>query len=353
LIRSDLTSRLSPVVCFLQCGWNETKADAAITRPPSSNSGKSKPQGASKSKSGAAASTRDGTKAGPSATHAVPVSLQDLKRPASRSDEPSRDVKKARRSLPLSSSHEANKQKQQQTQATGAAVKKLKTKAKAGDDNSTNGEDAFKPKEIYDTVTTTAKPTTAKGPRNITSPSSPRGGGSGGGGTRGRGLRILSPLLHVSSLTFNKVRDKIVYAYDEVIVDGKKYRVYNKDLVIASSVCCRATPANGKPADMAVNTWKVRGKYEQSEEYFVDCIAAERLVRNGRRKMKTMSAGHTPSHFEYLLKYTRFELDPGQESWLPYEEVEETAALDTWEKSGRNAYNKGLIAVKTAAGLEI
>jgi hypothetical protein len=326
-----------------------------MMRSPSANAvSKSKPQGPAKSKSGAAASTRDGTKAGPSNTNAVPVSLQDLKRQASNPDEAAQNAKKSRRRLPLSSSHEANKQKQQQTQSTGAALKKLKTKTKAVDDNSTNDEDFLQPKFTHETANTTAKTIAAKGPRNITSPASPGRGGADVGGARGRSTRILSTLLHVSSLTFNKVRNKVVYAYDEVTVEGKKYRVYNKDLVLASSLCFRAVPADGKPADMTVDTWKVRGKYELSEEYFVDCIAAERLTASsGRRKVKTKSSGHSPSHFEYLIKYTRFELDPGQESWLPYEEVEQTAALDKWEKSGRNAYNKGMIAVKTAAGLEV
>lgn len=338
---------LDRILKLQECGWNEAKADAAMNRTPSSNAVKSKSKGPAKSKSGAAASTRDGTKAGPSTANAVSVSLRDLKRQASSPGELAQDAKKIRSSLPLSSSQAANKLKQQQTQSTGAAINKLKNKSKAADDNSTNDEDDG---VLNITNNTIGKATAARGPRNITFPSSPRGGR---GGASGRGTRILSTLLHVSSLTFNKVRGKIVYAFDEVIVEGKKYRVYNKDLVIASSVCFRAEPADGKPADMTVDTWKVRGKYEQSEEYFVDCIAAERLTSSKRRKVRTTSAGHTPSQYEYLLKYTRFELDPGQESWLPYADVEQTAALDKWEKSGRKAYHAGLVAVKTAAGLEI
>jgi hypothetical protein len=348
---------------------------AATSRPASAAGTKSKTKAPAKSKTTSAAAAGTSAKAGPS-TNAVCVSLQDLKRQASSpAGVTQKGVKKARASiLPLSPSQVTNKQKEQQqteTQAaTGApALVKMKTKSKAIDDNSTNDE------HLDGTVTITTTAATVKpaatGPRRVTFPSSPRKGvgGNGGGnaaaaGGSKRNGRILSTLLHVNSLNSSKVRGKIVYQYDEVTVDNIKYRVYYKDLVIASSVCFRAVAAHGKPADMTIDTWKVRGKYEQSEEYFVDCIAAQRLVtssttkdkkhnKNKISRMSTSDIRSDPYRYEYLLKYTRFELDPGNESWLSYEEVDQTAAMDTWEKIGRKNWEMGMMDVKTAAGLEV
>jgi hypothetical protein len=350
----------------LQCGWDEAKADALAGKPSSGNATKSKSKGPTKSKSAGGGGATTSNKAGPSNTNAISVSLQDLKRQAS-SPGGQPVPKKSRGGVPLAPSQDTNKQKQQQqqqqqSQSVGGALKKLKTKAV--DDNSSN-EDAPDGANNAIAGAGTTKPT-ATGPRNIIYPSSPRAGGAAGGSGargRGRGNRILSTLLHVSSLTFDKIRGKIVYQYDEVTVDDVKYRVYNKDLVIASKVCFREVPADGKPADMTVDTWKVREKYQHSDEYFVDCIAAERLTKEKPKAVKKGSssakkgaaasgAAGTASHYEYLLKYTRFELDPGPESWLSYEEVEETAAFDKWEKTGRSAWVQGTSAVKTAAGLE-
>jgi hypothetical protein len=335
----------------MQYGWNEAKADTAMTKPSAANvsKAKSKGQSAMSKSAGAGPSKPGGSKAGPgNTTNAVSLSLQELKRQASSPGAAPPNAKKARKTtLPLSSSQEANKQKPQSGGGaaggrSAAALKKLKTKKKAADDSSTNGEDTD-----GNPATTSTKPTA----KNITFPSPPRAGAAGGG-------RVLSSMLHVSALAFAKVRGKIVYQYYEVTVDGSKYRVYTKDIVIASNVCFRAVGSNGKPADMTIDTWKVREKYEKSEEYFVDCIAAERLTKESKKLHSSSSSSsstaieYNPAHYEYLLKYTRFELDPGPESWLSYEEVEQTSVYDKWEKTGRKAFEKGMVTVKTAAGLE-
>lgn len=150
--------------------------------------------------------------------------------------------------------------------------------------------------------------------------------------------RVVSPMLHVTTLNFAKVRGKDIYQYDNVTLAGVKYRVYSRDLVIPADVCFRAVPGDGKPKDLTIEAWKVRGKYNESDEYLVDCIAAERTV--GKKGQK-----------EYLIKYAGFELCVGSENWQSRQEVEEMEAFDKWVKGKREKWIKGMAAVKRAAGV--
>ena len=149
--------------------------------------------------------------------------------------------------------------------------------------------------------------------------------------------RVLAPFLHVSTLSSTKVRGKEIYSYDTVHLKGIKCRVYSKDLVIREDICFRPIASISKPKDLSIDAWKIRCKYNESDEYLVDCIAAERRV------------GGKKSDKEYLVKYTGFELDVGPENWQPLSEVDETEALDRWLKEGREKWMLTMAAVKEAA----
>lgn len=107
---------------------------------------------------------------------------------------------------------------------------------------------------------------------------------------------------------------------------------------IASQVCFKDKGSDGSPPDLSVNAWKVNGEYDHSEEYLVDCIAAERHVGPGN------------SHTEFLMKYTGFEIDIGDAYWRPLSEVEELEAYDVWLDRGKRGWEEGCRRVKAAAG---